>query len=103
MKRQTKAELIQQELDANHAARGATESRADTQEAAEVMAAQVRRAATVKERQDKFRKGKRAAGLEEVRGIFAKVDHHKAIKLFADALQIGFILPKRKAQKELST
>jgi hypothetical protein len=97
MKKQTKAEQIQQELDANHSARGATESRAATQEAAEIMAAQVRR------RQSKFRKGKRAAGLEEVRGIFAKVDHHKAIKLFADALQIGFILPKRKAEKEVST
>jgi hypothetical protein len=89
MKKQTKAEQIQQELDANHCARAATESRAHTQEAAEIMAAQVRR------RQSKFRKGKRDSGLIELRGLFTKPDHVKAIKLFADALHIGFIIPKK--------
>lgn len=89
MKKQTKAEQIQEELDVNRMVRGQTESRADTQEQAEIMAAQVRR------RQSKFRKGKRDSGLAELRGLFTKPDNVKAIKLFADALHIGFILPKK--------
>ena len=89
MKKQTKAEQIQEELDANRCARGATESRAATQEAAEIMAAQVRR------RQSKFRKRKRDSGYIELRGLFTKPENIRAIKLFVDALEIGFILPKK--------
>lgn len=93
-----KAEQLQREIDANNVARGACDSRAATKEAAEIMAGQARRSA---ERVAKFRAGKRSAGLVEIRGIFAKAENHRAVKCFADALEIGFIraIKKKKGEK----
>ena len=97
MKERDKIKL-QKQIDAQAAMRGASESRRDTKESAEIAAMQIERQTTA-ERQQKFRNNRRAYGLVEIRGIFTKAENHRAIKCFAEALDIGFIKAKKGAKK----
>lgn len=80
---------LQRQIDRDAVIRRSCESRADTVELANEVA--TRQAKTAAQRQQKFRKGKRESGRDEVRGIFSRPENHRAIKCFAEALEIGFI------------
>ena len=93
IKETQKDKELQELIDIERVARGECESRAATKETAAIMSNNLRR-------QRKFRAKKEAAGLQEVRHIFAKPENHRAIKCFADALEFGFIRAIKKGVKD---